>query len=230
MGKTIAIVPCRAGSKGLAKKNVKDFEGIPLFLWSVKAAQASSLIDTVVVSTNDREVMEVCKAENIEFVVRPDEISGDNSQSYELIRDCLLRGSYVGRFERVVLLQPTSPLRERRDIDEALLLMEKEGSASVVSVVEARHPQTCLRLSDGYRVERVIKGYVSPLRQEREKVYACNGAIYISTVEAIMRSSSFINEGTIGYVMPRERSVDIDTEIDMIIALAMKGYLEKKRC
>jgi len=208
----IAIIPARGGSKGLPKKNMKIFNGRPLIQTTIDAAKESKLVDFVYVSTDDREISDFSKSCGAESpFLRPKELSEDKS----LINDTLkymikkLENEYSKESNSFVLLQPTSPLRTSQDIDNAITLFKKKDADSVISFVKSDHPISWHKfLEEDHRIAYTDeKSFTN--RQEHRATFYPNGAIYVLTKKMIM-SDKFYSEKTFAYLMPRERSVDID--------------------
>jgi CMP-N-acetylneuraminic acid synthetase len=223
----IAIIPARGGSKGIPKKNIKQLAGKPLIAYSIEAALKSKYIDRVIVSTEDEEIAEISKKYGAEVVDRPKELAKDETPTIDVIfhfLEILKMKNYNP--DIVVLLQPTSPLRSAEDIDNAIKLFLDSDCESIVSVCEVEHPPYwSFKIEGGYLKSLFGDEYLRRRRQDLEKVYMPNGAIYISTPENLRIYKSFYCPRTIPYIMPVERSVDIDNEIDFMIAeLVMKKY------
>lgn len=215
--KILGLIPARGGSKGIPRKNVLDLAGKPLIGWSIEVASASKYLDAVVVSTDDLEIAKVALDFGAEVpFLRPPEFSSDTASGVSVILHALseLRG-----YDMVVLLQPTSPLRSVHDIDGCIEAIRNSNASTVVSVCEAStHPawtyeiDNAGRLKSFYEVERACR------RQDLPKAYALNGAVYAATVRRLCETSRLVDQDTISYIMPPERSVDIDTMIDFRMA------------
>ncbi len=217
--KNIAIIPARSGSKGLKNKNIKLLLGRPLIAYSIDAAIDSGVFDTVMVSTDSEEYAKIAReyGADVPFLRSP-ELAGDKSDSWDVVREVLRRYSEKGNiYDYAVLLQPTSPLRKPEDIQNAFSMIQDGTANSVVSVTELDHPmQWCFRLGDsGYINDLAKSPYIHCRRQDLEPYYRLNGAIYIVNATKIEDENySFYADLCRSYVMPRERSVDIDTEFD----------------
>ncbi len=203
--KYLAIIPARAGSKGIPNKNSKLLNGIPLIAYTLKAALGSK-VDKVVVSTDSKEVEIISQEYGVEVVKRPSELATDTSPTIDAIKYTVSQVSEG--YDAVVVLQPTSPLRTSQHIDEALKIFDENEADSLVSVVEVPHnmaPEKLMKLQDGELVggEKLIR------RQELPQYYARNGAaIYITKIN---RVSEYILGGKIlPYIMNKKESFDID--------------------
>jgi len=225
--KIIAIIPARGGSKGIPRKNIKLLNDKPLIAYSIEAALKSRRVNRVIVSTEDREIAEISKRYGAEVIDRPKELARDDSPTIDAILHALgllEKSEYIP--DVVVLLQPTSPLRNAEDIDNAIELFLSNDCESVVSVCEIeRSPYWSFKIENGYLKPIFGGNYVKMRRQDLPKAYMPNGAIYIATPETLRKYKSFYCPKTVPYIMPLERSVDIDNEIDfMLAALIMKKY------
>lgn len=214
---TVAIIPARGGSKRLPKKNVLSLAGKPLIEWSINEAIKADVIDLIAVSSDDDEVLKIAdkyKSQDVISIRRPPELSTDIAKSVDVVTHALLQLSEVGIYpKRVLLLQPTSPLRKAADIQGAVDLFEKEKTDNVISVCETEHPTSwCGIISE----DNVLQGFdLSVSRsQEAKKEYRINGAIYLVDRLAFLVEGRMIFEKPKVFVMPKERSIDIDTYFD----------------
>lgn len=225
--KIVAIIPARGGSKGIPKKNIKPLLGKPLIAWTIWQARKSEYLDKIIVSTENDEIAEVSRDWSAEIIKRPKELAKDESPTIDAVfhlLEVLRTENYNPNI--VVLLQPTSPLRTAKDIDNAIDLFLNSDCESVVSVCEAKHPPYwSFKIDGGYLKHLFGNEYLKMRRQDLPKTYMPNGAIYISTPQMLYKYKSSYCEKTIPYVMPAERSIDIDTEIDFMLAeLVMMKY------
>lgn len=228
----IAIIPARSGSKGLKDKNIIDLCGRPLMSYTVQAALESGMFDMVMVSTDSEyyaEIAQKCGAE-VPFL-RSREQSGDTSGSWDVVREVLAGYIEMGQlFEYVALLQPTSPLRNAEDIRGAFRYIQNGQAHSVVSVTEVEHPiQWCFRMHPDHFITDIAESpYRNARRQELEKHYRENGAIYIVHANMIRDPAyEFYADKCFGYFMPKDRSVDIDDRFDLTIAETLIRYAGK---
>jgi len=214
---TLALIPARGGSKGVPRKNVRPLCGRPLIAWTIEAALGSGYIDRVVVSTEDEEIAAIacnCGAE-VPFL-RPAELARDDTPGIEVVLHTLRQ--LAQRFDRVIVLQPTSPLRTATDIDRALRKQAEAKAPFCVSVTRPKHHPCWSLRADSEGFLRPLLPELPNRRQDLPPVYALNGAIYIAETQALIRQRSFLGEPLLGYEMPPERSLDIDTELDFAIA------------
>jgi CMP-N,N'-diacetyllegionaminic acid synthase len=211
--RTLGLIPARGGSKGIPRKNVKLIAGKPLIVWTIEAALRSSLLDAVVVSTDDPEIAEVarCAGAQVPFM-RPAELAQDKTPGIDPVLHALAQ---LPQFDSVLLLQPTSPLRNTDDIDACLRLATQQHAPSVVSVSEPdTHPYWTYRLTGGQTLERFIAAEPAARRQDLPAAVALNGALYFADANWLRRSGGLVGTETLAYVMPRERSIDLDTPLD----------------
>lgn len=224
--KFIAIIPARGGSKGIPRKNIKLLGGKPLIAYSIEAALKSK-IDKVIVSTEDEEIAEISRRYGAEVINRPKELARDDSTRMDVVfhaLDDLKPKNYNP--DIVVLLQPTSPLRRAEDVDNAIKLFLNSNCGSVVSVCEMEPPPYwSFVIEEGYLKSLFDERYLRMRRQDLARAYIPNGAIFISRVQTLYKYREFYCNYNIPYFMPIERSVDIDNEIDFMLAeLLMKKY------
>lgn len=209
----LALIPARGGSKGIPRKNVRPLGGKPLIAYTIEAALESSTVDDVVVTTDDEEIAAVAREHGAEVpFMRPAELAADESKTIDCVvhaRDALRS---MGReYDALVLLQPTSPLRAAGDIDEAASVWASHGRLGLcsVSVVE-ENPFLLRTLGEGGVVHPVISHGSTMRRQDVPTYYKVNGSIYINRFSELTLATS-LNDNPVGYVMPKGRSIDIDT-------------------
>ncbi len=211
----LALVTARGGSKGLPRKNLQDLGGKPLIAWSIEAARASRYADRVVVSTEDAEIAAEARRHGAEVpFTRPAELATDEAPGMAPVLHAL---TVLPGFDWIVLLQPTSPLRTPADIDACLELCVRAEANACVSVVAAtQSPYLMFRLSPDGAMDPLL-GWerAADRRQDLPPAYALNGAVYVARSAWLVSSGSFVAPETLAYVMPPERSMDIDTADDL---------------
>jgi N-acylneuraminate cytidylyltransferase/CMP-N,N'-diacetyllegionaminic acid synthase len=216
------IIPARGGSKGLPGKNIRLLGNKPLIAYSIEAAVNSIFKGTVIVSTDDEEIASVGKkyGATVPFI-RPNELATDAASTMDVVFHAInfYKQQHVF-FDLIVVLQPTSPLRTSTDIDQAISLMKEKNVAAVVSVCESEHHPlwTNILPADGSMKNFIREEVKGKNRQQLPVNFRLNGALYISKSEALEIYKGFIHEKTIAYIMPTDRSVDIDHEIDFKLA------------
>ena len=215
----LAIIPARKGSKRLVGKNMLDLNGKPLIAWTIEEALKSKYIDNIIISTDDENIINLSKQYkgiNVPFV-RSKGLSSDKATSLDVVLHAINYFSCNHKnFDYVMLLQPTSPLRKSKDIDYSIEELSEEDK-SVVSVCETDHsPLWSNRLPDNKSMKNFLSKEIQNLRsQDLPKYYRLNGAIYISEVEYLVKEKGFLGDQTKAYIMPIERSIDIDTKKDL---------------
>ena len=218
-GKTfLAIIPARGGSKRLPHKNILELAGKPLIAWSIESGLQSKYIDKVIVSSDDNEILEIAQKFGSEIIKRPDELASDTATSFDAIEHTIKN---TARYDYVILLQPTSPLRIAEHIDKAIELLERKKADSVVSVCEMDHsPLWSNTLPKDWNMNHFIRDEIRDKRsQDLETFYRLNGAIYIcDTNRLLVEKSFFLHDNIFAYCMNRESSVDIDEKIDFKFA------------
>jgi CMP-N,N'-diacetyllegionaminic acid synthase len=223
--KILAVIPARSGSKGLPGKNIIPLSGKPLIAWSVDVAKKSKYIDKILLSTDCPEIASVGEkyGASVPFI-RPAELAKDDSSSIDVLIHAV--SSLKETYDYLVLLEPTSPLRDVNDIDVALetLIFNAKKVSSIVSVsrVESTHPAFNMRVkSDGLLEPYLSSDFKAPRRQEIEDLYFLDGTIYISNVDDLLLKKSFYHDKTMAYLVPKWKSFEIDDEIDMICCEAL---------
>jgi CMP-N,N'-diacetyllegionaminic acid synthase len=214
MYKTIAIIPARGGSKRLPKKNILELAGKPAIAWTIEAALQAENIDKVIVSTDSHEIAEVAKQYNADVpFIRPDYLAEDTSTSYDVIIHAL---DFVKaeNYTHFVLLQPTSPLRTSMHIDKAFDMIKDHSS--IMSVCEVEHsPLWSNTLPEDLSMKEFISPKIKNVRsQDLPIYYRINGAIYIAEINYFKENKGFMGNDTHAYIMPQDKSIDIDTIID----------------
>lgn len=219
--KNLAIIPARSGSKGVKDKNIKDLCGKPLMAYTIEAALESSEFEEVMVSTDSEKYAEIAKAcgANVPFL-RSEKTSSDTASSWDMIEEVLGKYSEMGReFDTFCLLQPTSPLRRGEDIKKAYEIYREKAEFAVISVCEAEHsPLWCGHLPESREFIDFIDREGMNQRQAGGTFYRLNGAIYIINTEKFKYDRFFYQKGSYAYVMPQNRSIDIDSDVDFLIA------------
>ena len=226
--KNLAIIPARSGSKGLKDKNIKDLCGKPLIAYSIEAALESNMFDEVMVSTDSEKYAEIAKAygASVPFL-RSNETATDKASSWDTVEEVLNKYKEAGKtFDTLCLLQPTSPLRTSEDIINAYNIYIEKSKFAVISVCEAEHsPLWCGHLPKSGEFTDFINKEAMNQRQSTGKFYRLNGAIYIVNCDKFKTDRYFYQSGSFAYIMPQERSVDIDTALDFKLAEFMINLL-----
>lgn len=225
----IAVIPARGGSKRLSGKNIKHLGGKPLIAWSIDAAKKSKYIDRVIISTDDENIAEVALRYDGDVpFLRPQELAGDTASTNGVILHVL--NQIDESFEYVVLLQPTSPLRNTEDIDQLLESFD-EKTEGVVSVCPCEHsPLWANTLPKDMTMDHFFpESIIGKRSQDLPEYYRLNGAIYAFKVDRFVKNKGiFYSDKVKAYKMPIERSVDIDTIVDFHIAEVMLEHFSNK--
>ena len=217
--RALGIIPARGGSKGVPHKNIRQVGDRPLIAYTIRAAAGSQLLTHYLVSTDDDAIATVARDLQSPVLMRPPELAADDTPMVPVVQHALRALAADGdRYDVVVVLQPTTPLRESADIDNSLRLLADTGADTVISVyrVNDHHPA---------RMYRLVEGCLQPydqeppgrLRQSLPPVYHRNGAIYACWTRLLDRNT-LIGARVRPYIMPRARSINIDEELDLDIA------------
>lgn len=226
----LTLIPARGGSKGVPKKNVRSVGGKPLIAWSIEAARNSEFVDFFCVSTDDVEIASTAREYGAEVLHRPTNLADDRTPMVEVIQHalqvCEERKGHT--FDYLLLLQPTAPLRSAQDIDEALRTLMETGADSVISVyqVEDAHPARMYLIEEGC-LRPFYQEPPGSLRQDLPKIYHRNGAIYACKTR-LVRDEGKLWGGIIApYIMPKDRSINIDDMQDLAIANFLMSRTEE---
>lgn len=219
--KILAVIPARGGSKGIPRKNIIDLCGKPLIAYTIESARKSKYIDDVIVSTDDEEIKDISKKYKAEVpFLRPAELSDSNAKSIDVVLHTVdFMKKHNRNYDYVILLQPTSPLRDSEDIDNAIIKLLDSSFESLVSVCETTENPVLMRTIENNHLKQIISFDSSNVRrQEFPKFYIYNGAIYINTVSMLYKEEKFIDDKTMPFIMDNNKSIDIDNIIDLKLA------------
>jgi CMP-N,N'-diacetyllegionaminic acid synthase len=216
----LTVIPARGGSKGLPGKNILPLAGVPLIAYSIKAALAVPALGDVIVSTDSQEITNIARAHGADVpFIRPQVLSTDTASSVDVAIHALefMEAQTKFRYDALLLLQPTCPLRQPEDIIAAMALFEAEQADSVISLykLESTHPFYMYRLEEHTPIPLMPEGRNYRRRQDYPPVYVRNGAIYLVGRDVLLNTRSFYGECLRAIVMPAERSVNIDTLRDL---------------
>ena len=235
MTRFLALIPARGGSKGIPRKNIRMVGNKPLMVWTIESAFESDLISRTIVSTEDREIADIAQQYGAEVpCYRPDNLAEDTSDTLDAVLYTLdfLEQNEGYNPDYVVLLQPTSPLRRSDDIDAAIRFTIDRHADSVVSICEAKpHPLLSKTLTKNGTLMDYIPGASDySRRQDFPVAYSLNGALYINRISSLRKDRKFVLPNTYGFIMPEERSLDIDSLFDLFIAdLILTHFINEKR-
>jgi CMP-N,N'-diacetyllegionaminic acid synthase len=229
VGKVLALISARGGSKGLPGKNIRDLAGKPLIVYSIEVALESANVDRVVVSTDSVEIADIAREAGADVpFLRPAELARDDTPSLPVSQHAVkwLAENEGWECDVVIELQPVAPIRLKEDIDGALQMLVDTGADTVVSLCRvdgAFHPYWMKTMRDG-RLAPLMELYREYVRrQDLPPVYRRNGSILAVRKNVLMEQNTYYGEDMRGYLMPDERSIDIDTEVDFRIAELFMG-------
>ncbi|WP_257659163.1 acylneuraminate cytidylyltransferase family protein [Parapedobacter lycopersici] len=222
----LAIIPARGGSKGLPHKNILELNGKPLIAYTIEAAKKSSHIDKVIVSTDDEKIAQIAQKFGAECpFLRPAELATDTARSIDVFKHVvkMLSESDNVSVDQFAVLQPTSPLRTSKDIDNAIGLFLSRDADSVVSFCKEDHPIVWHKYVDTNGLIHPIFDNYSTNRQQNQPTYYPNGAIYIFKTR-IIEQDLYFTDRSYAYLMDRVNSLDIDTKEDFdYVEFLIKG-------
>jgi CMP-N-acetylneuraminic acid synthetase len=219
----IGLITARGGSKGLPRKNVLSLAGKPVIAWTIAAALSCRLLDRIIVSTDDEEITSIAKdfGADVPFF-RPRELATDTASHIDVVFHALewLISQGQNMPDYLFTLQPTSPLRLAEDIDGMIAMAYSENADAVVAVTETHdHPYLARKMNKDKILQQFIIQNTSYLRrQDLPPAYAINGAGFMNRCDALRSYKTFYPSRTFGYVMPQERSLQIDTAWDLHLA------------
>ena len=216
----LALIPARGGSKGVPKKNMRLVKGKPLLAYTIETALNSSYIDTVYLSSDDTEILELGITLRAQVISRPFELASDNSTAFDVVAHFLsqIQHEILSQNPYIIYLQPTSPLRTSAHIDEACRLMQSKAAKLLMSVVKLNmSPYKSFKMGKDGRLKSLFSEQLSNTnRQTLPVVYYPNGAIYIFQTSEFSRRGIFPSDGSLPYIMSERDSLDIDSEDDVI--------------
>ncbi len=214
----LAIIPARGGSKRLPRKNILDLNGKPLIAYTIDAGLKSKYIDKVIVTSDDSEILHISKKFGAETIERPNELASDIATTFDTIEHTIKN---IEKYDFIVLLQPTSPLRTSQHIDESIELLDKKNADAIISVCEMEHSPLWSNTlqNDNNMVGFLKKSILNKRSQDLDTYYRINGGIYICEVNQLLEAKTFfLSKNIFAYMMNRKSSIDIDESIDFKIA------------
>ena len=231
MSSTVCIIPARGGSKRIPRKNVLPLAGTPLLAYTIRAAKDAGVFDHIVVSTEDSEIAALAAAEGVAVDDRPEHMSGDKVRKVEVVDEYLRRNNGAEKFDNVAALLPTCPFRSAEDVRKAhQMFVENPDNDFLIGVVAYDFPPQLALVEEGQGMRMMYPDeYAKTTRsQDIRTMYHPNGAIYMATVESFLKVGTFFQENMLTYVMPPERSFDIDYPYQFAIAEGMMKHLFNK--
>ncbi len=226
---TVGIIPARKGSKGVERKNVRNLGNFPLIHYTICCAKKSKKLNSIYVTTNDEKVKNLSKKMECLVIDRPENLAQDNTPMLPVIKHAIaqIEKNIEKAIDIVSLLQPTVPFRSPEDVDIAIAKLISTSADSVIGVVQVfdHHPMRMYRIIDGFLSPYSREPEEGYLRQKLPPVYLRNGAIYTFWRDLILKENSMFGNNILPYIMPPERSINIDAETDFIFAEAiLKKY------
>ena len=220
----LAIIPARGGSKRLPRKNVLDLCGKPLIAWSIEAGLKSKYIDKLIVTSDDEDILSISEKYGSDIIKRPEELSNDTATTFDALKHTI---DNLEKYDYIVLLQPTSPLRNEKHLDEAIELLEEKNADAIVSVCEMDHSPLWSNTlpKDGSMKSFLKEGVLNKRSQDLDKYFRLNGAIYICKMDKFLNNKGFfLKENIYAYLMNKEDSPDIDDEFDFLMTEYIMKY------
>lgn len=217
----LGLIPAKSRSLRLPRKNVLDLGGRPLIAWAAEAARASGILSRLIISTDDEEVAGIARHHAIDVpFLRPTELARDPAGVVEVALHAVESLAAGGEtYDTLVILLPTCPFRTAEDISEAYRLFHALGRPCLMSVSEFDHtPFAAMERDDQGRLRPLFPELLRKRSQQMPRAYRPNGAIHVLDILAFKREQTYFFEPLVGYVMPRERSIDIDTALDLQFA------------
>jgi CMP-N,N'-diacetyllegionaminic acid synthase len=217
--KILGLIPARGNSKGLPKKNLYPIKGRPLIYYTIKASLGSKYITDTYVSSDDDKILKISADLGANTLRRPDEYATDTSSTHSVIKDAIDQLKKNNKiYDVIVLLQPTSPLRDNYDIDSALEILFKHNCDSVISVYNIGYKpfKSYYRNTKGYLGGIFNDTFPNMRRQDLPDAFMANGAIYIINTKTFIKFGKLITKKTLPYIMDKEKSHDIDVLEDII--------------
>ena len=220
----LAIIPARAGSKRLKNKNILTLNNKPLIGWTIEAGIKSRYIDELIVSTDSDKIVKISKKYGAKIpFLRPQNLAKDKSKTSDVVKHAInfYHKKFNKFFDFILILQPTSPLRNNKDIDDAIKFMFNKKADAVISVCELNHPYIWSgKIPKNKKMNKFFeKSGFKNRSQDQTKSFRLNGAIYICNSSKFLKQNSvFLKKNIYAFEMPKEKSIDIDTKLDFYFA------------
>jgi CMP-N-acetylneuraminic acid synthetase len=235
--RVLGIITARGGSKGIPRKNLVSLLGKPLLAYTVEAALASKKLTRTVLSTDDAEIATIGRQWGIDVpFFRPAELARDDTPTIPVLQDVVGRLESMGeRYDAILTLQPTNPLRRPEDIDGAIDLLERTGADSVISFsdVGERHPARMKWIDEEGRVSDppFAEEFEGKPRQQLSKLYLRDGSIYLTRRTVLMEQNSLKGADCRAWIIPEERSRNIDSPLDLLIVeQILRSHTKAEAC
>ena len=214
--KILAIIPARGGSKGIPKKNIKELGGKPLISHTIKQARESELITDFFVSTDDKEISHISELYGSKIIKRPCDIALDTSKTEECLIHAIKELSNLGfTFDYLVVLEPTSPFREAKTIDNCIKKIIDQDRESLLTVYETK---ACIgEIDSSFNYKPIIKNQPRR-RQDRRPLFVESSTVYVVKIDFLMKNNSLVCEDWLAYILKEKEAIDINTYADLIYA------------
>lgn len=232
--KILAVITARGGSKGIPGKNIKDLGGKPLIAYTIKVAKDSKLITDLIVSTDDKEIADVCREYKADVpFIRPAELASDTANHVDVMQHAVnfMENKLGIKFDYIIVLQPTSPFRKAEDIDltiQKLIDYPEADSAVSMTEIEDNHPIKIKKMEGDFVLPYCIAEPEKGRRQDFPKAYKRSGAVYVMKRKILMEDGEIFGKRIVGHIVPKERSIDIDTPLHWIQTEYMLEKLKEK--
>ena len=233
--RVLFVITARGGSKGVPRKNIRMVGKFPLIAYKIIAAKKCRYESRVIVSTDDEEIAKISRDYGAEVpFMRPDELADDSASSMDVVAHAMnwISENDTESYDYICLLEPSSPFASYKDLNNALELLEKTGADTLLGMKEVEVSTRFIHtlddnggLSEFYRA---VKDQTSVRRQDQKKEYTMNGCMYIAKWDYFMKNKLFHSEKSIPYIMPEEKSIEIDTMLnyEMACNLVEKGMID----
>ncbi len=227
--KVISIIPARGGSKRISQKNIRKLCGRPLIAYSIEQSIKCDLIDRTIVSTDDEKIGQISRKYGAEVINRPSELAEDNTPMIDVLKHVVNTLQEKEDYEPdiVVLLQPTSPLREVEDVRKTINLVESGAESAQTFCLVNEHPASMFKIVNNIAAP-IDEINLEKRAQDLPVLYKENGAVYVIKKEAAFKNDSFYTKKHKAHIMPRERSIDIYDPVDLILDEALISLRERK--
>ncbi|MGZ3774647.1 MAG: acylneuraminate cytidylyltransferase family protein [Bdellovibrio sp.] len=228
MKKILAIIPARGGSKRVPGKNKRLFMGKPLIQWTIESALKSPGVTKVVVTTDDEDILNLASLfPQVDFHRRSLDLAMDKSSSIDVVLDVMNKYEHES-YDQLLLLQPTSPLRNETVLQRALELATTKNCCQMVSVRRCKEiPSHIMKVQNGY-LHYLLDNDSHMRSQDWGELWVLNGAIYLSDWAVFRQTRTFVTDSTVPFEMDDDSSVDIDTEEDWIKAEQIAKSMQRK--
>lgn len=230
----LGVITARGGSKGIPGKNIKELGGKPLIVYTIESAKKSKLITHLIVSTDDEKIADVCKQYGADVpFIRPKDLAQDITPHLPVMQHAIkfMEDKLGIIFDYAVILQPTSPFRTSEDIDGTIQKLIDTGADSAVSLVEfdkSMHPMKAKKLEGDKVLSYCIEEVEGMRRQDIPVAYRRSGAVYAMKRDLLLKDNRLYGDNVTGYIVSKERSIDIDEPFDWLKVEYMLEDLKKK--